>query len=88
MDGIIKSFTITPSQTRFCDRCHMAIGPDRPNKSGMLVKDGPCTGFFHNSACWQEARDEMEKAQGLTPVVGEVDTDKPLLTFGGEEAKL
>jgi hypothetical protein len=81
-DNIIKSFTITPQQARHCDRCNIIVAPDRPNKSGINVVEGPCIGFFHNSACYNAAREEMEKAQGLTPIAGQ--DDDALIHFGDE----
>jgi hypothetical protein len=63
-DGVIKSFTVVPQQARHCDKCGVIVAPDRPFKSGILVREGPTQGFFHNSNCWIAAREEME---GHTP---------------------
>lgn len=60
---IINSFTINPNPARKCDKCGMIVGPDAPVKVGLLVKDGPTTGFFHNHNCYESARAEMEEAR-------------------------
>jgi len=64
-DSTIKYFTINPKPARKCDRCHVIIGPDAPLKVGILIKDGPCQGFFHSVQCWETANTEMENANQI-----------------------
>lgn len=66
MQDIIKSYTVAPKpNARKCDGCGIIIGPEAPQKVGLMVTDGPCRGFFHNHQCFLRAQQEMVDAGAI-----------------------
>jgi len=63
MTDTINSYTINPNPAKRCDKCGIIVGPDAPVKAGLLVKEGPTTGFFHNRQCYDAASKEMSDAK-------------------------
>jgi len=61
----INSYTINPNPAKRCTGCGVIVGPDAPLKKGIIIKEGPTTGFFHNKQCYDKKALE-EKNQVLT----------------------
>ena len=59
----IMGFQETPQTNQPCDGCGIVVGKESDQKTGYRIVDGPCTGFFHSSWCYDASRKKMEEAQ-------------------------
>jgi len=63
MDDMLKGYTIKLEHDQRCNGCGIMLGPHTPQKAGIFVKEGPVTGMFHNSECYNQTREEVEKPE-------------------------
>lgn len=59
----IMGFQEKPESNQRCDNCGVVVGKESDQKVGYRVVDGPCTGFFHSSWCYDDARKKMEDGE-------------------------
>jgi len=50
---MLNSFTVNPEPAKRCDGCGVIVGKGHPLHSGIIVKEGPLTGFFHSHQCFE-----------------------------------
>jgi len=58
-DTMVKGFTVVLKHDARCNGCGVMIGPHTDRKAGLHVKDGPVTGLFHSSDCYNQQREEV-----------------------------
>lgn len=62
---MVNSFTVNPDPAKRCDGCGVIVGKGHPVQTGIIVKEGLLTGFFHSHQCYENAWKQKNPEEDL-----------------------